>query len=63
MAAETCVVCGRSLPPLAIKAEDEFCSAECCRTAHQVPLGPGIRMVRIDDFVAVIQEEDDHVDT
>jgi hypothetical protein len=30
--------------------------------AHQVPLGPGIRTLKIEDLVAVIREEDENVD-
>jgi hypothetical protein len=57
-----CAVCGGPLPRLAILAEDEFCSAECCRRAHQVPLGPGIRTAWPDDVMALLRKEDGHVD-
>jgi hypothetical protein len=51
-----CAVCGGPLPKLAILADDEFCSAECCRRAHQVPLGPGIRTAWPDDVMALLRK-------
>ena len=57
-----CAVCGGPLPKLAILAEDAFCSAECCRRAHQVPFGPGIRTAWPDEVMALLRKEDEHVD-
>jgi hypothetical protein len=63
MAAETCVVCGIRLPKLAIQDGDAYFSSDCCRVAHQVPLGLGIRTIKIGDVIVVTQEEDERVDS
>jgi hypothetical protein len=56
MSSARCAVCGGPLPKLAILADDEFCSAECCRRAHQVPLGPGIRTAWPNDVMALLRK-------
>jgi hypothetical protein len=62
MATDTCTVCGAPLPQLAAADGDAYCSSTCCRTAHQAPLGPGIRTAWTDTLTARIREEDNNVD-
>lgn len=32
----TCLVCKKPLPEIAIAAQDPYCSAKCCKQAHNV---------------------------
>jgi hypothetical protein len=61
MTAETCAVCGRLLPKLAVQHGDTYYSSVCCKAAYQVPSGPGIRTSLIDEIIALTKEEAEHV--